>query len=75
MATTHVRTRQVHCSRLSNNEFGRSACKARKRFPLTSAADAVAGHKPPVGVAVEFSGKPPLTRRPAIPRRPLSRAT
>ena len=33
------------------------------------------GHKPPVGVAVEISGKPPSTRRPAIPRRPLSRAT
>ena len=27
---------------------------------------AVTGHEPPVGVAMEFSGKPPLTRRPAI---------
>jgi len=31
------------------------------------------GHKPRVGVAVEFSGKPPLTRRPAIPRRRRAR--
>jgi len=65
-AQDHDRRRSV--GRRPNNRFASTQAPALGRYlPNGIANDSAAvGHEPPVGVAMEFSGKPPLTRRPAI---------